>query len=176
MKPPKILIKDFDNEWEEFENYDEKTRSIPEIEDTVDAHGRLLNQQPAYDKLIHNEIQLQLGENVQTAKVIQRSLGPDGVIVGTYDDNQALNSIVYDVEFPDGTIREYAANVIAENMLTEVDEHGFSLSLMEGIVDYKRDPATTLSEDDKYVVSRCGQKRLRKPTVGWKLLIRWMDG
>ena len=83
------------------------------------------------------------------AKVIQRSLGRDGFILGTYDDNPSLNSIVYDVEFPDGTIREYAANVIAENMLTQVDEDGFYLSLMEGIVDYKRDPATALSKDDK---------------------------
>ena len=156
--PPKLPIKDFDDEWEEFGNDDEKARSIPEIEDTLDAHGRLLNQQPAYDKLIHNDLQLQLGENVQTAKVIQRYLGPDGVIVGTYDDNPALNSIVYDVEFPDGTIREYSANVIAENMLTQIDEDGFALSLMEGIVDHKRDPATALSKDDKYVVTRRGQK------------------
>ena len=176
MKPPKLPIKDFDDELEEFENDDEKARSIPKIEDTVDAHGRLLNQKPAYDRLIHNEVQLQLGENVQTAKVIQRSLGPDEVIVGMYDENPALNSILYDVEFPDGTIREYAANVIAENMLTQVDEDGSSLSLMEGIVNYKRDPATAFSKYNKYVVTRRGQKRLRKTTVGWKLLIRWMDG
>ena len=57
----------------------------------MDAHGRLLNQQQAYDKLIHNEVQLQLGENVQTEKVIQRSPRPDVVILGTYDDNTALN-------------------------------------------------------------------------------------
>ena len=110
------------------------------------------------------------------AKIIQRSLGPDGVIVGKYDDNLALNSIVYDVEFPAGKIREYAANVIAENILTQVDEDGFSLSLMEGIVGYKRDPATALSKDDNYFLIRRGQKRLRKTTVGWKLLIWWMDG
>ena len=118
MNPPETPIKDFDDEWEEFENEDEQARSIPEIEDTVDAQGRLLNQQPAYDKPIHNEVQLPLGEKVQTAKVKQRSLGPDGVVVWTYDDNPALNSIAYDVEFPDGTIREYAANVIAESILT----------------------------------------------------------
>jgi hypothetical protein len=46
-----------------------------------------------------------------------------------------LDSIVYDVEFPDGTIREYSANLIAENMLTQVDSDGYSLTLMEGIVD-----------------------------------------
>ena len=49
------------------------------------------------------------------------------MVVGTYDNDPVINSIVYDVEFPDGTIREYAANVIAQNMLTQVDEDGFSL-------------------------------------------------
>ena len=43
----------------------------------------------------------------------------DGNIVGTYDDNPILNTIVYDVEFPDGAVKQYAANVIAENMYTQ---------------------------------------------------------
>ena len=92
-----------------------------------------------------------------------------------YDDKTSLNSIVYDVEFPDETIREYAVNVIAENMLTQVDKDGYSLSLMEGIVDYKRDLATELYKQDTYVVTRSGKKRPRKTTIGWKLLIRWID-
>ena len=47
---------------------------------------------------------------------------------------------------------------------------------MEVIVNYKRDPATALSKEYKYVVTRRGQKRIRKTTIVWKLLIRWMDG
>ena len=49
--------------------------------------------------------------------VKRRAIGPDGVIVGTYDDDPTMNSVVYDVEFPDGQLKEYAANTIAENML-----------------------------------------------------------
>ena len=45
------------------------------IEDTVDAYGRLLNQQPAYDKLIHNEVQLQLEDKVL---LLQVELHPRG--------------------------------------------------------------------------------------------------
>ena len=56
--PPKLPVKEFDDEWGEFENDDEQERSIPNIEDTVDDHGRLLNQQSAYENLIHNEVQL----------------------------------------------------------------------------------------------------------------------
>ena len=39
------------------------------------------------------------------------------------------------MEFPDGQVKEYAANIIAENMLTQVD----SDTLMEAIVDHQRD-------------------------------------
>jgi hypothetical protein len=70
-----------------------------------------------------------------------------------------LNSIVYDMEFPDGTVREYSANLIAENMLTQVDSDGYSLTLMEGIVDYRRDEAGVVSKDDGYVITKRGRKQ-----------------
>ena len=93
---------------------------------------------------------------MQIEKAKQRSLRPNGVVLGTYDDNPALNSIACGVEFPDRTIREHAAKVIAENILTQVDEDGLFLSLMEGIVDYKRDDTAALSKADKHVATRCG--------------------
>ena len=49
---------------------------------------------------------------MQIEKAKQRSLRPNGVVLGTYDDNTALNSIAYDIEFLDGTIREHAENFI----------------------------------------------------------------
>ena len=55
--------------------------------------------------------------------MIQISLGPEGNVVGSYDEKPFLNSIIYDVEFNDGTVKEYSANVIAENMLTQVELH-----------------------------------------------------
>ena len=47
---------------------------------------------------------------------------------------------------------------------------------MEGVVNCKRYPAMELSKEDKYVVTRRGQKQLRKNIIVWKLLIRWMVG
>ena len=40
------------------------------------------------------------------------------------------------MEFPDGQVKEYAANAIAENMLTQVDSDGLRTTLMEAIVDH----------------------------------------
>ncbi len=60
---------------------------------------------------------------------------------GRYDENPYLNSIVYEVEFDDGNVREYSANIIAENMLSQVDDEGFARIMMEAIVDYQKDEA-----------------------------------
>ena len=84
-----------------------------------------------------------------------------------------LNSIVYEVEFPDGQIKWYSANTIAENMLMQVDSDGFTMTIMKSIIDYKRDHATAVPKNDMYVVTNRGQKRLCKTTVGWKLLVKW---
>ena len=73
-----------------------------------------MNPQPSYDKLLNNDVMLQLVDTMQKTKVAQRYLGPYDTIVGSYDDNPVLNSIVYDVELGDGNMREYAANMIAK--------------------------------------------------------------
>ena len=95
-----------------------------------------MNQLAAYDRLLNEEILVQAEEGHVSGKVTKWALGPDGKVAGKYDDNPYLNSIMYEVELADGRIKEYGANVIAENMLTQVDSDGFSLSLMEGIIDY----------------------------------------
>ena len=108
-------------------------------------------------------------------KVIQRTIGPDGQVTGTYDNNPLLNSIICDVEFPGGQVKEYAANIIAENMLTQVDSAGMSTTLMEAIVNHRRDYEKAPQHDDKYVQTMNGRCHLRKTTNGSKLLIKWKD-
>ena len=95
ITPPPVSPSNTDDPWEEYQDEDESPRQIPDIEETVDANGRLIGQQPAYDKLINAEVLLQNGTKVQAAKVTQRSLGPEGDTVGSYDDNPFLNSIIY---------------------------------------------------------------------------------
>ena len=51
---------------------------------------------------------------MQTGKLIGRSVGPEGAIDISYDDNPMLNSLLYDSEFPDGQVKECSANIIAK--------------------------------------------------------------
>ena len=102
---------------------------------------------------------------MSVGKATRCAFGSDGTITGTYDTNPYLNSMIYEVEFPDGQIREYAANVIAENMLTQVDSDGFSTTMLEAIIDYCKDEATAVPKADMYVVTSQGQNKLRNTTI-----------
>ena len=84
--------------------------------------------------------------------------------------------MIYEIEFDDRKNKEYAANIIAENMLTQVDSDVFSTTLMEGIIEYRRDTDIALTRDNMYVTSpQSGHKRVWKTTSGWKLLVKWKD-
>ena len=67
--------------------------------------------------------------------------------------------MIYDVEFPDGQIKEYSANIIAKNMLMQIDFEGISTTLMESIADLKKDDSA-VSNQDKFLVTPCGQRRM----------------
>jgi hypothetical protein len=110
INPPIISDDENDpnNEFEEYEDDDEPACIASNIEDTVDANGKLLNQQPVYDKILYSEVSLQMGEDMTVGKVTKRAIGPDGTVAGTYDKNPYLNSMIYKVEFPyqpDGTTK-----------------------------------------------------------------------
>ena len=70
------------------------------------------------------EVLLPHGEGLQLAKVVRRSLDENGKLVGSYSDNPILNSLLYEVEFPDGTTKPYAANMIEQNIHDLVDGDG----------------------------------------------------
>ena len=66
-------------------------------------------------------------------KVKGGTLGPDGRTSGIYHEYPRINSMIYGVEFPDGQIKESSANMIAKNILTQIDSEVMSTTLMESI-------------------------------------------
>ena len=130
MSLPKPTVKPEDSHLSDFYSsgdVDEDTTDIPE-DDPVDATGQAVFENPFSDLLIHAKVLLPQGENAKSAKVKVRTKDINGDIIGTFDDNPLLNSILYDVEFPDGAVKQYAANTIAQNMYSQVDEDGYSIA------------------------------------------------
>ena len=139
---------------------------MPVFFDPVDdARNQLIIQQPAYDLLIHSEVVLPHRYKLRNAKIIRRSLDPTGRSVGCYHKNPILNTLVYDVEFPDGEVKENSANVIAENLLSQVDDEVFLLTVFNSILEYTKD-GSAIEKKDLYFKIRSGAKHMRKTTCG----------
>ena len=65
--------------------------NFPDIEDTVDAKGHQINQEPACDKLIITEVKVKHGNEMIYGKVKKLSLNHDIQTPGIYDKNTMLN-------------------------------------------------------------------------------------
>ena len=51
----------------------------------------------------------------------------------TYNPKPILDSILYQVQFQNNTLLDYATNVNTENMFANVDEQGYNASFLEDI-------------------------------------------
>jgi hypothetical protein len=162
--PQAPLLAVHEDLWDLEPYYDEEEAplDIPDA-DFVDTTGKPLLQQSFTDTLINAEVLLQADDSAAIAKVMQRCVDDEGRVVGDYNENLLLNTIMYECEFGDGTTK--AVNTIVTNIYMESNADGHSSLLLYHIVD-----------KDKYFVTATGTKRIRQTTKGWKLLVQWHDG
>ena len=78
---------------------------------------------------------------MRAGRVKRRARDHSGELIGTRNENPILDMRMYQVEYQDGAVAEYAANVIAENMYSqcdpECDPDGNQRQLMRAIVDHQ---------------------------------------
>ena len=126
------------------------------------------------DVYVGAEVNLPIGGEVQSGKVRRRSRDAAGDVTGKANANPILDTRTYQVEFQDGQVAEYTANVIAENMYTQCDPEGNQQMLMDALIDHKAD-GSAITHADRYVIVK-GRRYHRKTTKGWKLCVKWKDG
>jgi len=163
---------------EEYEVYEDDTEvvcEIPEVDEMSPQSSDHDVNESLYDLLVSAEVMLPDGDDMKPARVRKQSRDQDGNVIGTYSAQPFLNTAVYDVEFPDGAVKQYSANVIAENMYSQVDIDGHRYNFLDEIIDYRKNESA-LSHEDMYVISKRGNRRLRKTTHGWDLLVKWKNG
>ena len=59
----------------------------------------------------------------------------------------------HDVQFLDDTIKPYSANIIAENILTQVHADGYHNQLLEVILDHSKDKQA-MEKKDQWIVTK----------------------
>ena len=70
---------------------------------------------------------------LENAIVKKRAVDIDYVPIGKANANPIMDTCRYGVEFEDGTIEILPANILAENILSQVDEDGNKQLLFEEI-------------------------------------------
>ena len=69
--------------------------------------GIAVFEHPITDHWIYAELKLPQWEETNIVKVVGQYKENSGNIIGKYNSNPMLNTMVYDVDFPDGTIHKY---------------------------------------------------------------------
>ena len=129
----------------------------------------------AFDKYISAKVQLSRGDQVELGTVKRRKRDQDGKLIGTYNDNPFASTALYEVEFANGDTEAFYANQIAENIYATVDDHGYTVDLIDEIIDHKSDN-TALKGDDGYITQQNGIRKQKRTTQGWQLCVRFKTG
>ena len=59
--------------------------------------------------------------------------------IGKSSSDPLQDTGVYEVEFDDGTVEQFTANIIAESIYSKLNPDGSLVALLEEITDHKRD-------------------------------------
>jgi hypothetical protein len=108
----------------------EEPNDIPEIEEY---------KQEGYDEYIGAQIMVPKEDGRIQGTIVKRARTENGDPIGRRNPNAFLDTRKYEVELSDGTTEEFYANVIAENLFSQIDSEGRQYVLMNEISDHRRD-------------------------------------
>jgi hypothetical protein len=141
------------------------------IKDNTEADAH-----PDLDNYIHAQLLLDVGGEQLQGRVIKRAKEADGTKKGRAHQNPLFDTRAYLVEFKDGSVGEYTANIIAENIYSQVDSEGRSFSLLKEISGHRKDPNVAIKPEDGFILSANGNKVPKRTTRGWSLQVEWKGG
>jgi hypothetical protein len=157
---------------------EEETPTYDRYEDDETTRIEVLDRddvdQDAADQYLQAEVILPIAGEMLKGKVTRRKRDANGNLIGKSDNNPIMDTRRYIVSFPDDKEAEYAANIIAESMLSKCDSEGHQYTLMAHITDHKRE-STAVTKEEGFTWYR-GRKNPRRTTKGWNFCVEWKDG
>ena len=130
---PEDFAHDEDIETPTYELYEDQT-------DGQIHHAKKADEEESpitFDQYVNAEVMLPKGDQIITGTVKSRKRKADGTPVGRESKNPILDTRVYEVQFPEGSLADYGANIIAENMLSQCDIDGNQYNILDKIIDHK---------------------------------------
>ena len=129
------------------------------------------------DEYINMQLSLPRGKNgtMEFATVKQRATDINNLPLGTPNKWTALDTRQYQVEYLDGTLETISANIIAENIMSQVDSDGHRQCLLDEIIDHRND-ATALSAGTNMYHDINGIPQQKYTTIGHQVCAQWEDG
>ena len=119
---------------------DDQSEEFKEEFGRVIDNEKVLHAEQQYDQVgtyTNMEVALRRGDDSKLlrAQVKKRALDPKGYLIGKQHSNPLLDTSQYKVQYEDSEIEIITANIIAENILTQVNDEGRQQMLMEEIID-----------------------------------------
>ena len=96
-------------------------------------------------------------DGLMHAIVKRRDMDDEGKSVGSMNNNPLLDTIAYELEFSDGMTEVITANIIAQNLLAQVDEEGNRQMLLYEITDHIQD-VNYIGKEDEFTETKNGMK------------------
>ena len=138
----------------------------PELDDVDEEY---------FDNYINAEIMVNHGGEQVKAHVAKHARSDDGKPIGQHNANPWLDTHEYECITEDGQVECYTANIIAENIFSQVDSEGMQMLVLKEIVDHKKDNLVVNIEDG-YTMMKSSHQAPKITTRGWKFLVEWKDG
>lgn len=130
----------------------------------------------AFDKYLSAEVVLPKGDQMLLGKVVTRKRDLDDNRIGKAHSNPIFDTRLYQVQFSDGHVEEYNANIIAQNLYSQIDKQGNQFTLLDAIIDYEKDEAVAIPPEQRFIIENNGNIHKRPTTKGWRLCVQWKDG
>lgn len=113
------------------------------------------------------------GDILLPAKKVSRKRDTDGNLFGIANENTILDTRICEIQFPDRHTDLYAANIIVEDVYSQVDHEGNQFLLLEIIDHHCNEKVITIQNE---YVNLPGGQCLKKSTEGWQLKVQWKEG
>lgn len=175
VNPNKGMVLDLENEDEDFIAEFNKVIDSSEVKHEEEKMQQEADEIGDHDPYLNMELVIRDDpDNIRKATVKKRVIDHNGKPIGIASKNPMFDTRRYEVQYLDGTTEEVTANVIAENLLSQVDENGHRHLMLREIMDHRKTSEAVPKSEGTY---KRGRHNVQKRTTkGWEILVGWKDG